>query len=1120
MKIKKLVIHNIASIVDATIDFESPVLADANVFLITGDTGSGKSTILDSICLALYNTAPRLKGTLMEGKVETGQRTNITLGDPRQLLRRNTGEGFVELTFEGNNGRIYTLSWIVQRAYKRPDGNLQDVRRVLVCGGTTYTRGEVDRELRDAVGMTYEQFCRTTMLAQGEFTRFLNSKDKAKAEVLEQILDVGVYDAVSRRIYARFSAEAAEFEKLQVRVRELNILSDDERAALCSTLENAMQELERMRAGKELESVRLQWLRRAAEYTRRLEEASRRLAEAGACAETETHRERLALLADLGKSASALESLARLRETHRRIKAEMAVAADLQNRFLELCSGLQSLREQYKKLGDERVELDKWFESQSLRMPLLEKWQEAETLSRQLDVVAIELKNNKLKLEDLKKIEPALLQDDKAAAERLGTAQKELDEIRRTIAAKTEEFEKYKVSELRKRASELAERSANVLLARNCSEALEARKNESEEVVAALAKVGRELQAKEKLRDEYAESLKERQSVLDGLRLTLERASQTMSEWAKRMRGELRPGDVCPVCRHLIEAPLESDSEIEAALEPLRESVEKQLAAVATNTTLLNDAKAEISALLMRRSQLEKDGIAKKADCDKAARQLDEVCGKLAITPDAINAEAARVAEERDALVPKIAMADKAEQELAGLRQLADARQSAKDAANVNAIEAGRKLADLRADCDRFSALIDSETRQRVEIEERLGALVCGDWCADWQTEGNAFRTELRNAAELLKKKKEETERLAKSSERMLDEISVCEGHRVEIEKLAPTWACENLKSRPIAGAASKFAALAALTRSHIEASEVLSGKLSELQSAVKQYLSSDGAFGIRRLLTLSALSSAEVQSVREEVEKVKTAFSEAKSVKEELGKSIEAHNKVRPEMPEGDSANTVALRLDELEKAMAAKNQEIGDYTRRKKDDDEKRLRLATMLTEVESRRDVLSKWERLNALFGSADGKKFSKIALQYVLNHLLDKANVYLRQIMPRYRLHGGDGFVIMVEDAYQNGAMRSANVISGGESFIVSLALALALSDVGNRLKVDILFIDEGFGTLSGEALESAVDTLGSLRAGGGRRVGIISHVAALRERIGSKICVSRSGQSASTITVTG
>ena len=122
MKLQKLTIHNIASIEDATIDFEAQPLANSEVFLITGKTGSGKSTILDAICLALFATTPRLAGTQMQGDTKDGN-TDITTKDPRQLMRRNTGEAFVSLTFTGSNGIHYEATWSIARAYKKNNRN-------------------------------------------------------------------------------------------------------------------------------------------------------------------------------------------------------------------------------------------------------------------------------------------------------------------------------------------------------------------------------------------------------------------------------------------------------------------------------------------------------------------------------------------------------------------------------------------------------------------------------------------------------------------------------------------------------------------------------------------------------------------------------------------------------------------------------------------------------------------------------------------------------------------------------------------------------------------------------------------------------------------------------------
>ena len=156
--------------------------------------------------------------------------------------------------------------------------------------------------------------------------------------------------------------------------------------------------------------------------------------------------------------------------------------------------------------------------------------------------------------------------------------------------------------------------------------------------------------------------------------------------------------------------------------------------------------------------------------------------------------------------------------------------------------------------------------------------------------------------------------------------------------------------------------------------------------------------------------------------------------------------------------------------------------------------------------------------ALFGSADGKKFRNIAQSYVLRQLLAGANHYLSRLTDRYRMECLlGGLTILLRDEYQGGVKRPTSTISGGESFLVSLALALGLSSLNRKsLSVDVLFIDEGFGTLESDNLNTVMEALEKLHQIGGKKVGIISHVEGLRERIKTQIQVRRIDNSRSEI----
>jgi DNA repair protein SbcC/Rad50 len=188
---------------------------------------------------------------------------------------------------------------------------------------------------------------------------------------------------------------------------------------------------------------------------------------------------------------------------------------------------------------------------------------------------------------------------------------------------------------------------------------------------------------------------------------------------------------------------------------------------------------------------------------------------------------------------------------------------------------------------------------------------------------------------------------------------------------------------------------------------------------------------------------------------------------------------------------------------------------------DDQARARMAEIRAMLDARREKAQVWGQLDELIGSADGAKFRRFAQSLTLTRLTQLANRHLTDLHPRYELQRAPGsdLVLQVIDHNMADEVRGVHNLSGGERFLVSLALALGLASMSSSrgIKVESLFIDEGFGALDSTSLAMAVSVLEQLQATG-RRVGVISHVDELKERIAVKIEVTPVGGGRSTVKV--
>lgn len=205
-----------------------------------------------------------------------------------------------------------------------------------------------------------------------------------------------------------------------------------------------------------------------------------------------------------------------------------------------------------------------------------------------------------------------------------------------------------------------------------------------------------------------------------------------------------------------------------------------------------------------------------------------------------------------------------------------------------------------------------------------------------------------------------------------------------------------------------------------------------------------------------------------------------------------------------------LTLLVEEANASITSSNKQLGEIEQVLKTDTDKREQQVSLLAEIEAQQQKYDDWNYLKSLIGSSDGKKFRVFAQGLTLDHLIYLANMQLVHLHSRYQLDRktGEALEIEVIDTWQADAVRDTKTLSGGESFLVSLALALALSDlVSHKTKIDSLFLDEGFGTLDRETLDIALDALDNLNATG-KMIGVISHVEALKERIPVQIEIKK------------
>ena len=1155
MILQKLEIHNIASIEDATIDFEAQPLADSEVFLITGKTGAGKSTLLDAICLALYASTPRLENTSMQGEMRDNEK-DIKIKDPVQLMRRNTGEAFVRLTFIGSNGVHYEAQWSVARARNKVTGKIQNKKWALRNLDTDFTYAK-DKEIREeialAIGLDFKQFCRTTLLAQGEFTRFLNSKDDEKAEILEKITGVDAYSRIGAKIFEQTVEKKKVWEDSQQKIEGIQILNDEEIAQKNNQLQQLDEQSQQLKNTLEKEQKKLRWIQQEQDFRQRKEQAKEDLAHVKAIAESDETQQQEQTIALWNHTIKARTKMNEAASCAKTILQQEAQLQSLEQTFRQI-QGAQSYElQQEQTIALSIRNIDDYLAQETPKVHLYENAQTLNTL------IVSYLKNkkdaennlqyaNQIKKELSTQYQPMLEKSKTMLEECQKTYNQQVIKVQEAEA----ELEQLHLPQLRQQQEALKTLLNDIQAAKNLLEFLHEEQNRHVLSQENLVQLQNSIQEKEKQLQVLKQESHDTEIQKNTLQLAYEKQRESINKWAKSIRMKLQIGDTCPVCQQRIEATLPHEDNIDALVieaEKLYKDAEDKY-----NKTLKDQNALDSDIKALKNSLANEQKVFAKC-CEslaKATQKAQEAAKKI---PEGENGEA-QTRANLEKVSAQIAEAEAKEKEAKKLRALRDQKLQEYEVQRNGMLAAQQKVDDTQHRIEVIEAQISLQNKTSEKALQDIHLLIgeAGNlsWQNDWHTMLTEFGKEVEDGAITYKMNTEKQQKLAAELKQFEEGNKNLAAVLDAIVKLMPTWGTpskEPLMLKRIPKVLTRASELQSQITAALQQMNAAKEKEEDTKKWLKEFMEkkqemlkdfSDKEQEIlldeNLLLQLDTFQQCDIAEKTEAINRIKQQLVSKQTVWDELEKAYQLHTgeyealfdedekmPIGEKMSEEESLDTrISTSIASLEAQLSELGNQRGGIIRDLEIDRSNKAKVGSLLQESAQKKADFEKWSRLNQLLGDATGNKFRRIAQSYVLASLIHSANGYMRTLSDRYILKVVPGtFVISLEDAYQGYVSRAASTLSGGESFLVSLSLALALSDIGTQLSVDTLFIDEGFGTLSGEPLQHAINTLRSLHSKSGRHVGIISHVEELKERIPVQIRVNQEGNnSSSTIEIVG
>lgn len=1129
MKFLQLEILNLASLDKQggeVINFEEGALGESTIFSIVGPTGSGKSTLLDAICLALYNRAPRYprkKGDKNQnieifGAADASESNRLAPTDSRNILTRGKKEGYSKLTFLANNGSIYRAEWHVRFQRVRYE-NAKTALYKITRNGEEITEEAADwNELPNIIGLDYDQFLRTVLIAQGSFANFLTAKENERYELLEKLIGCEeTYTNIATEIKKAKDQATDAYNQMAASVEAVkqNLLNDEELAQL-------KEEIDRLeKAEKELDSQ----LKAISKDLQWFEENDKKIKQIAICQTdmkqaSDAIKEMQAQILRLQLHDEVQPAVNQLQEVERQTQS-------IHEQEENILKAEANIKSQESAISESEKTLASLKEAESKAKEQLEKAlsviAEARALKTKMEAAMPNLKEKKEALELAQKENQTALKDVEENARNIQKWEAETEKANLALKTTKEEIAKQKqvLHEATQAAEQAWEKERNKTAGQNIEElqshksAAEKKLQDVQQAIKVVAHLDTATTEKQK-NEERIQVLGKRNAEIDEAMgklsiealekesLTLRNAYTLMvSEKWEIHRANLTEGKPCPLCG--------------STTHPYH-----------TDNRQFEEATTELSQLLKAKENLLKLQQKEEKDLSGERKQNDGEVQTLQKQQEKLSGEIATYEEDWKALIAQYPKIPKAEAELKSLLPIYENK--AKDASSKLSL-----FNKIQKEIERLTQLKDKAVKDEAAYESKASTIQNKaqentSTCATKLAEQKALTTNL------ISQQKSKEEAYGKA-------LQAWNSAKKEMEE----W---QEKYKQILNGEEPDAAEQRLTAAKDEATKAADTQNENINKLKAELANSKGSHQ-----TMQSQNKTMKENLQEKEKELDLWIEEYNKQLEE--KSIEPpfidRNTIREMLHSAEDWNAIRREKDEKEKAVAsttalyqsaekAHQQHLEHQPAQSRDallaiqqeyqERSQRNELIAANARMQNHQEAVKllgdKAEALNLVTQEkddwtaitdaigADGKTLRKIAQCYTLSFLIAHANQEIRKFNSRYELQQvKHSLGIRVIDHDRADDIRDTTSLSGGETFIVSLGLALGLSALSSRnISFENLFIDEGFGTLDPDTLATVIDSLAMLQSSQGKKVGVISHTDTMSERITTQIRIIKNGNSGS------